>query len=107
VIGALEDAEDYQAFEPATATTTDGDEDLRQLSDQELIEKLLISDGPVITARNSFVDFRCYVDPKIIMNWWVHETSEHLQEFYNGIIAGKRPKLAIMTPSQHGKSPRT
>ncbi len=66
-----------------------------------LIAKLLIGDGPVITARSSFVDFRRYVDPTIIENWWTLGISNHLQQSYEDIIAGKRPKLAIETLPQH------
>jgi hypothetical protein len=36
--------------------------------------------------------------------WWTDEVSEHFQQFYKDLLDGKRPKLALMTPPQHGKS---
>ena len=37
-------------------------------------------------------------------NWWTEEVSRHFQQFYEDLIAGKRTKLALMAPPQHGKS---
>lgn len=36
--------------------------------------------------------------------WWQKHAAGKLQEFYNDFIAGKRPKLVIEAPPQHGKS---
>ena len=36
--------------------------------------------------------------------WWPQEVSEKLQQFYQDLKDGKRPKVAIMAPPQHGKS---
>jgi hypothetical protein len=55
-------------------------------------------------ARDSFETFRRTVRPEMIWNPFVHRLTRELQYFYNGYIAGKRPKLAIATPPQHGKS---
>lgn len=42
--------------------------------------------------------------PLMVWGWFVDDISRHLQQFYDDLIAGKRPKLAIMAPPQHGKS---
>jgi hypothetical protein len=42
--------------------------------------------------------------PDMLHNWWTDEIAEHLQQFYADMVAGKRPKLALMTGPQHGKS---
>lgn len=44
------------------------------------------------------------MNPGMKTNWWTDEVSKHLQEFYADLIEGKRPKLALMAPPQHGKS---
>jgi hypothetical protein len=49
-------------------------------------------------ARDSFRYFRKLMRPDI------DEIADHLQQFYYDLIAGKRPKLALMTGPQHGKS---
>ena len=36
--------------------------------------------------------------------WFLQEVAEAFQQFYDDLEAGKRPKLALMTPPQHGKS---
>ena len=55
-------------------------------------------------ARESFLEFRRYIRPQLIVGWWVREVAQQLQRFYNDFIAGKRPKLALMAPPQTGKS---
>jgi hypothetical protein len=55
-------------------------------------------------ARRDFRTFRLLLNPNMLTNWWTTEVSEHLQQFYKDLIAGKRPKLALMAPPQHGKS---
>lgn len=40
----------------------------------------------------------------MIRSWWVEDVTNHLQRFYEDWIAGKRPKMALMAPPQHGKS---
>jgi len=37
-------------------------------------------------------------------DWWPQEVSEKLQQFYDDLVNGQRPKVAIMAPPQHGKS---
>lgn len=40
----------------------------------------------------------------MIWGWWVDEISSHLQQFFDALVVGERPKLAIASPPQHGKS---
>ena len=55
-------------------------------------------------ARRSFWAFRQYMHPKLKMGWFHRELAHELQAFYDDLKAGKRPKLLIMAPPQHGKS---
>jgi hypothetical protein len=41
---------------------------------------------------------------EMLWDWWPQEVSEQLQQFYQDLKDGKRPKIAIMAPPQHGKS---
>jgi hypothetical protein len=40
----------------------------------------------------------------MLWDWWPQEVSEKLQQFYDDLVNGQRPKVAIMAPPQHGKS---
>jgi hypothetical protein len=42
--------------------------------------------------------------PEMITGWWPQQVSWHLQKFYADLIAGRRPKMVIAAPPQHGKS---
>ena len=55
-------------------------------------------------AKRSLFAFRRYMHPDLKVGWWVRETSRHLQEFYEKMLAGERPKLLLMAPPQHGKT---
>jgi predicted phage terminase large subunit-like protein len=55
-------------------------------------------------ARNNFWAFRRYMRPDIVRGWWVEEIAVKLQQFHSDFIEGKRPRLALMAPPQHGKS---
>jgi hypothetical protein len=55
-------------------------------------------------ARSSFVAFRHVIRPDMLWGWWVEQISVELDRFHAAFVAGKRPKLAIMSPPQHGKS---
>ena len=50
------------------------------------------------------VAFRRIIRPTMLWDWWVERVSLELQLFYDAFAAGKRPKLAIMSPAQHGKT---
>jgi hypothetical protein len=55
-------------------------------------------------ARDYFYAYRILMNPTMLLNWWTEQVSNHLQQFYADLSAGKRPKLALMAPPQHGKS---
>jgi phage terminase large subunit-like protein len=42
--------------------------------------------------------------PTMLQSWWTQELADALQQFYLDVVAGKRPRLAIGAPPQHGKS---
>jgi predicted phage terminase large subunit-like protein len=51
-----------------------------------------------------FWTFRRYMRPTMKCGWWQHEVATELQRFYCSLINGKRPKLILMAPPQHGKT---
>src|ERR1700730_9946423 len=55
-------------------------------------------------ARESFPAFRRVIRPALIRGWWLEELADYLQRFYEDLVAGKRPMLAVQAPPQHGKS---
>jgi hypothetical protein len=55
-------------------------------------------------ADESFWYFRCLIDPTIKHAWWQQVASQYLQDFYADMVKGKRPKIIIQAPPQHGKS---
>ena len=56
-------------------------------------------------AREDFDFFRVLMSGgDMLTNWWTVEINRYLKEFYKDLKAGKRPKLALMAPPQHGKS---
>jgi predicted phage terminase large subunit-like protein len=55
-------------------------------------------------ARTCFLTFRQVINPKAKWGWWQREVAEVLQQFEADLMAGKRPKLVIQAPPQHGKS---
>ncbi len=55
-------------------------------------------------ARDHFHVFRRMIRPGILWGWWIEDVVCQLQRFYEDLVAGKRPRLALMAPPQHGKS---
>lgn len=55
-------------------------------------------------ARNDFGVFRRMIRPNMLWNWWTDEVARELQQFRADLLAGRRPKLALMAPPQHGKT---
>ena len=51
-------------------------------------------------ARDHFWYFRTLIQ----QGWFQYDAGQHLQKFYGDLVAGKRPKLLLSTPPQHGKS---
>lgn len=65
----------------------------------ELVKELRLRE-----ARESFFAYRKLINPKSKWGWWQEEIANELQLFFDDLIAGKRPKLVIQAPPQHGKS---
>jgi predicted phage terminase large subunit-like protein len=57
-----------------------------------------------LKCRKYFSHFRKTMRPHMKWGWFVDDICWHFQQFYDDFIAGKRPKMAIMAPPQHGKS---
>jgi len=55
-------------------------------------------------ARESLWAYRRFMDPELTLGWFPRAISQALQEFYDDLIAGKRPKLVLEAPPQHGKT---
>lgn len=55
-------------------------------------------------ARESFWAYRQYMNPKMKKGWFQRSVARALQQFYEDLKAGLRPKLVIEAPPQHGKS---
>jgi hypothetical protein len=53
--------------------------------------------------RDDFGFFRQHVRPTMLWGWWNEVVATELTEFYQDFVAGKRPKVVICTPPQHGK----
>jgi hypothetical protein len=63
-----------------------------------------LDDVQINMARSNFGLFRKEIRKGMLWGWWTQEVSWQLQRFYNEMVAGMRPKLAISAPPQHGKS---
>jgi hypothetical protein len=61
-------------------------------------------EGAAAQAREQFFAFHKLMRPHMIWGWWVELLCIELQQFYEDFRNGKRPKLAILAPPQHGKS---
>lgn len=73
-----------------------------ELKNQRLAELLI--EQQIRKARNSFWEYRTLINPKLKKGWWQQEIADELEQFYIDLISGKRPKLVIQAPPQHGKS---
>ena len=51
-----------------------------------------------------FWAFRRYTRPRMKVGWWQYEVANELQRFYQRLLKGERPMLALMAPPQHGKT---
>jgi hypothetical protein len=63
-----------------------------------------ITEANAAAARESFAVFRRTIRPGMLWSPFVGLITRELQKFHEAFVAGKRPKLAMMTPPQHGKS---
>jgi len=68
-------------------------------ADLDLLERHRIEQ-----ARRSFWAFRQYMHPGLVKGWWARLMAAVLQQFYLDLINGRRPKLVVEAPPQHGKS---
>ncbi len=88
-----------------------------RLSTADLARRILKKNGQVTAEqvgwlkerkwglpREDFWEFRQRMHPELITGWWPKQIARHLQIFYSDLVAGKRPKLLISAPPQHGKS---
>lgn len=57
-----------------------------------------------LEAKDDFWVYRQYINPKLKISWFQKEIAYALMQFYEDYKAGKRPKLIIEAPPQHGKS---
>lgn len=72
---------------------------MRTAAELKVLEAIAIEQ-----ARRSFWAYRQFMNPGMKLGWWQRDASRHLQQFYDDLIAGRRPKLIIQAPPQHGKS---
>jgi hypothetical protein len=70
----------------------------------EIATTILKAEKAAADARESFHSYRQYMRPTMLQSWWTQEIADALQQFYLDVVAGKRPRLAIGAPPQHGKS---
>lgn len=64
----------------------------------------LIAEAQAIEARESLWAYRRFMDPELVVGWFPRAISHALQEFFDDLVAGKRPKLILEAPPQHGKT---
>lgn len=57
-----------------------------------------------LEAKDDFWVYRQYINPKLKISWFQKEIAYALMQFYHDYKSGKRPKLIIEAPPQHGKS---
>jgi len=59
-------------------------------------------------ARSNFWNYRQYINGggkrPMLVGWYQRKVARTLQQFFYDLKAGKRPKLIIQAPPQHGKS---
>jgi hypothetical protein len=68
-------------------------------------EKLaLLKEARLRKCRTDFLTYRKTINLTAKWGWWQIEIAKELQQFYEDLMAGKRPKLVIQAPPQHGKS---
>ena len=51
-----------------------------------------------------FWHFRVLMHPTMLQGWFQYDVAQHLQQFFIDFKAGKRPKMLLSSPPQHGKS---
>jgi hypothetical protein len=74
-----------------------------ELSGFDIFSDVELTDTKTLLARDHFDIFRQEIRPGMLWGWWTQEVAWQLHRFYNEMVAGMRPKLAISAPPQHGK----
>ena len=61
----------------------------------ELVKELRLRE-----SRESFFAYRKLTNPKLKTGWWQEEVCNQPQQFYDDLVANKRPQLVIQAPPQ-------
>jgi predicted phage terminase large subunit-like protein len=64
----------------------------------------LIEAEACVEAQESLWAYRQHINPFMKRGWWQREVANQLQKFFEDFKQGKRPKLLLQSPPQHGKS---
>jgi predicted phage terminase large subunit-like protein len=64
----------------------------------------LLAELAAAEARRSFYAYRRVMHPGQAIGWFYRSVSHELSKFYDELMEGKRPKLLLLAPPQHGKS---
>lgn len=64
----------------------------------------LIAEQWYRAARRSFWAFRQLMHPNMKRGWFQREMAHELQLFYEDLVSGRKPKMVVQAPPQHGKS---
>ena len=64
----------------------------------------LFDEYELARARKYFWYFHIAIHPMMLQGFFQYEVCRHLQDFWDDFVAGKRPKLVLSSPPQHGKS---
>jgi predicted phage terminase large subunit-like protein len=63
-----------------------------------------VGEVPAAIAREDFYAFRKIIRPRLMFAWWQRDVAKNLMDFYDDLLAGKRPAIVLMAPPQHGKT---
>lgn len=64
----------------------------------------LITEYYAAQARRNLYAYRRFMDDRFVHGWFPKDLSDNLQQWFLDLKAGKRPKMIIEAPPQHGKS---
>lgn len=77
---------------------------LREARTYTALDLALIEENMYRAAARSFWAYRQVMHPRMKRGWFQKKLARRLQQFYEDLVAGRKPKLVIMAPPQHGKS---
>lgn len=69
-----------------------------------MLDQVTIDELKIEKAHRHFWDYRKLMNPDMVIGWWQEAISNELEKFLQDLLGGKRPKLVIQSPPQHGKS---